>query len=92
LWWDAHVAKEQVIEGDASNIKHTLEPAGGGGTRAGCVSDYIVKHGYTPEAVVMFTDGYVENRIKWDITAPALWIVDGEEDFKAPRDGRVINY
>lgn len=92
LWWDTHVAKEQVIEGDTSKIAHTLEPAGGGGTRAGCVSDYIIKQGYAPEAVVMFTDGYVEDRIKWDTTTPTLWIIDGAQDFKAPRDGRVVNY
>jgi predicted metal-dependent peptidase len=92
LWWDTHVAKEQVIEGDTSKLAHTLEPAGGGGTRAGCVSDYILKKGYTPEAVVMFTDGYLEDRIKWDIATPTMWVVNGADNFNAPRDGRVVNY
>lgn len=92
LWWDTRVDKEQVIEGEASKILHTLEPSGGGGTLAGCVSKYVIKQGYTPEAIVMFTDGYVEDNIRWEVNVPTLWVINGFDGFTAPRDGRVINY
>ena len=40
----------------------------------------------------MFTDGYVEDNIRWEVNAPTLWVINGFDGFTAPRDGRVINY
>jgi predicted metal-dependent peptidase len=92
LFWDTHVAKEQVFEGDMSRVAHSLLPAGGGGTRASCVSDYILTRGYSPEAIIMFTDGYLESQIFWLVTHPTIWIVNGNDSFKAPRGGIVVKY
>jgi predicted metal-dependent peptidase len=92
LWWDTHIAKEQVIEGDMSRIEHNLEPAGGGGTDPSCVSKHIIKKGYTPEAVIVFTDGCFGKDVEWRITAPTLWIVDGNDSFVPPTNGKVIKY
>jgi len=91
MFWDTDVEREQVIEGDMSRISDTFKVAGGGGTRAGCVSDYIKDKGYRFDALIMFTDGYVERDIRWQVSTPTLWVIDGREDFKAPGNGRVIN-
>lgn len=93
LWWDTSVSKEQVIDGDMSRIEHTLEPSGGGGTNPDCVSKYIIKKGYTPEAIIVFTDGYFGGQaVEWRTAAPTLWIVDGSENFVPPSNGKIIQY
>ena len=91
MFWDTDVEREQVIEGDMSRMSDTFKVAGGGGTRAGCVSDYIKDKGYRFDALIMFTDGYVERDIRWQVSTPTLWVIDGREDFKAPGNSRVIN-
>ena len=83
LWWDYEVAKEQVFNQDSyQNIKDLLKPDGGGGTRVSCVSEYMVKHKIEPQACIVFTDGYVENDISWDIQSPTLWVVTENKSFK----------
>lgn len=86
LWWDYEVAKEQVFnKGDYQQIRDLLKPDGGGGTRVSCVSQYLVEHNIKPEAIIVFTDGYVEgeDEISWDIPTPTLWVVtqNKERDF-----------
>jgi len=56
------------------------------------VSEYIIAKGYKPECVLTFTDGYVESDIKWQISCPSVFIVDGNPSFKAPAGSRVIKY
>jgi predicted metal-dependent peptidase len=90
LWWDTEVHGEQVFEGNYTNIKDMLKPQGGGGTHVGCVSDYVVKNKINAEGVLVFTDGYVENDIKWDVTAPSLWLVTQRRDFEPPMGGKVV--
>lgn len=83
LWWDYEVAKEQVFNQDSyQNIKDLLKPDGGGGTRVSCVSEYMVKHKIEPQACIVFTDGYVENDISWNIQSPTLWVVTENKHFK----------
>ncbi len=83
LWWDYEVAKEQVFNRDSyQNIKDLLKPDGGGGTRVSCVSEYMVKHKIEAQACIVFTDGYVENDISWDIQSPTLWVVTENKSFK----------
>jgi len=91
LWWDTEVEKEQVIGRDkSSKIAHLVEAAGGGGTHMGCVSEYIVAKGYKPECVVVFTDGYVEDKVQWKVNVPTLVVVDGNRRFVAPAGVRVV--
>lgn len=89
LWWDTEVHGEQVFSGDATNVKDILKPMGGGGTRVSCVSEYIAKKGYKPDCVVIFTDGYVENDVQWDIGVETLWLVTENRDFKPPK-GKMV--
>ena len=92
LWWDYEVAKEQVFDRDSyQSMRDLLKPDGGGGTRVSCVSEYIIKHNIESQAIIVFTDGYVENDISWDIQSPTLWVVTESRSFKAP-SGKVVKY
>ena len=91
LWWDTKVHGEQVFEGDYANMKSLLKPMGGGGTRASCVSEYIVQNNLNADCVIVFTDGHVENDINWQVPDPTLWLIssNGRESF-APPVGQVV--
>jgi predicted metal-dependent peptidase len=89
LWWDTEVHGEQIFEDNFSNIAGLLKPQGGGGTHISCVSEYINKNKIVTDAVLIFTDGYVENDIKWDISSPTLWLVTENRSFTPPT-GKVV--
>lgn len=90
LWWDTEVHGEQVFNPENyDNLKDILKPQGGGGTMASCVSDYINAKKINSEAVIVFTDGYLESDIKWNISAPTLWLVTQARDFTPP-SGKVV--
>ena len=90
LWWDTHVHGEQVFTDGYDNIRSLLKPQGGGGTRVGCVSEYIIKNKLTPDCVVVLTDGYLEDKINWDTTADTLWLVKGNSRFVPPSGKKLI--
>ena len=85
LWWDTEVHGEQTFGGDSPNVKDILKPMGGGGTHVSCVSEYIAKKRYNPDCVVVFTDGYVEDDVKWNIGVDTLWLVTERRGFKPPK-------
>jgi len=89
LWWDTEVHGEQVFGGDSPNVKDILKPLGGGGTRVSCVSEYIVEKGYKPDCIVVFTDGYVEDKINWVTGIETLWLVTDKPSFKPPK-GKMV--
>jgi predicted metal-dependent peptidase len=90
LWWDTIVHGEQVFEpGQFSSIKDLLKPQGGGGTRAGCVSQYINENSINADCVVVFTDGYIEPNVEWSISSPTLWMVTRKRTF-VPPSGSVV--
>lgn len=90
LWWDTKVHGEQVFEiSDYENIGKMLKPQGFGGTQVSCVSEYVTTNDIKPECVVVFTDGFVENDVRWDISAPTLWLVTMNRDFNPPT-GKVL--
>ena len=94
VWWDTAVHGEQRFEpGDYSGIAHLLKPKGGGGTRVGCVSEYLSKLGSKPEAVIVFTDGYVEHNFTWNVGCPTLWILPerGGNSTFTPPTGKVAS-
>ena len=92
LWWDTEVHGEQVFnEGDYKNIASLLKPLGGGGTHVSSVSAYINKEKLKAECVLVFTDGYVENDIAWNITSPTLWMITSRNDF-VPPSGKAVKF
>jgi len=91
LWWDTTVSSEQVFTPDRFNdISKLLKPTGGGGTCVSCVSEYMVKRAYKADCMVVFTDGYVEDDVKWDVMCPTLWLVTSRRDFVPPRGGKMV--
>lgn len=91
LWWDTAVHGEQVFEDNYSNIAGLLKPQGGGGTSVSCVSEYISKKKLSVDAVIVFTDGYTEQDIQWDISSPTLWMVTMNKHFESYiKSGRVV--
>jgi predicted metal-dependent peptidase len=91
LWWDTEVHGEQVFEDNYQNISKLLKPMGGGGTRVSCVSQYIKDNNIKAEAIVVFTDGYLETNITWDTSTPTLWVVTENRNFKPPF-GKLVKY
>ena len=91
IWWDADVHGEQVFKPDQyQNIASLLKPLGGGGTEVSCVSKYINEKKLSAEAVIVFTDGYVENNIEWNITPPTLWMITQNRHLDVPCGKKVI--
>ena len=90
LWWDTQVHGEQTFQGDYKSIASLLKPLGGGGTHVGCVSEYINKEKIKAECVLVFTDGYVENDIKWDISSPTLWMITMNKSLEVPTGKKVL--
>lgn len=84
LWWDTNVHGEQVFRDEYNNIAKLLKPLGGGGTKVSCVSEYMIKNNIMSEALVVFTDGYVESKVDWKVTVPTLWMITQNDRFNPP--------
>ena len=67
-----------------------LRPVGGGGTRVSCVSEFLNSKNISAECVIVFTDGYVENNIKWEHQAPVLWLVTQNKSLEVPVGKKVL--
>jgi len=63
---------------------------GGGGTRVSSVSEHINKKNLKAECVVVFTDGYLENEVKWNISMPTLWLVTCNKHWIPPVGKKVM--
>ena len=93
LWWDYEVCSEQTFRPDQYQELHKLlKVAGGGGTRLSCVSEYITKEQIKAEAIIVFTDGWVEHDIEWNMSTPTLHIVNGNKNFKGTTGSIVVQY
>jgi predicted metal-dependent peptidase len=90
LWWDTSVHGEQVFKTDYANIASMLKPEGFGGTYVSCVNEYVIKKNIKAECVLVFTDGYLEHDIEWQITAPTLWMVTENKSFQPPTGKLVL--
>lgn len=81
---------EQRFTDNYESIGALLKPQGGGGTRVSCVSEYINKKNLKAEAVLVFTDGYVEGDVKWSVDAPTLWLVTQRKQWTPPVGKKVF--
>jgi predicted metal-dependent peptidase len=76
IYWDYDVAGHETYNmGDYAGLASTTKPAGGGGTRVGCLNQYMKDKMIKPEATIILTDGYVEDDWggAWD--SPTLWAI-----------------
>ena len=91
LWWDTMVHGEQVFKPESfNNIASLLKPLGGGGTHVGSVATYINEKKLNAECVIVFTDGYVERDIEWNIVPPTLWMITQNKGLEVPCGKKVI--
>jgi predicted metal-dependent peptidase len=90
LWWDTKVHGEQRFTDNYEAIGSMLKPQGGGGTTVSCVSEYIIKKDVKAECVIVFTDGYLESDVKWEITIPTLWMVTENKHWEPPMGKKVF--
>jgi predicted metal-dependent peptidase len=91
LWWDTMVHGEQVFKAESyGQIASLLKPLGGGGTHVGSVATYINEKKLNAECVIVFTDGYVEHDIEWNIVPPTLWMITQNKDLEVPCGKKVI--
>ena len=76
IYWDYDVAGHETYNiGDYNGLVQTTKPKGGGGTRVGSLNQYIKEKRLEPEAIIILTDGYVEDDWggTWDY--PTLWAI-----------------
>jgi predicted metal-dependent peptidase len=93
LWWDYEVCSEQIFRPDQYQELHKLlKVEGGGGTRLSCVSEYITKEQIKAEAIIVFTDGWVEQDIQWNMSTPTLYIVNGNKHFEGSAGSIIVQY
>jgi predicted metal-dependent peptidase len=90
LWWDTKVHGEQLFTDNYDQIGSMLKPLGGGGTRVSSVAEYINKKKINAECVLVFTDGYLESDVKWDISSPTLWMVTENKNWVPPTGKKVF--
>jgi len=92
LWWDTMVHGEQVFEGNYEGIATLLKPLGGGGTKVSCVSDFFTKNNVEPQFLIVFTDGYVEHDITWELNCPVLWLLPPNHNrgFEPPVGRKIV--
>jgi len=91
LWWDTMVHGEQVFKAESyGQIASLLKPLGGGGTHVGSVATYINEKKLNAECVIVFTDGYVEHDIEWNIVPPTLWMITQNKNLEVPCGKKVI--
>jgi len=90
LWWDTKVHGEQKFTEDYGNIGALLKPLGGGGTKVSSVAEYINEEKIEAECVIVFTDGYVESDVVWNISSPTLWFITENKNWEVPCGKKVI--
>ena len=90
LWWDTKVHGEQLFTDNYDQIGSMLKPLGGGGTRVSSVAEYINKKKINAECCIVFTDGYLESDVVWNISAPTLWMVTENKNWTPPTGKKVF--
>jgi predicted metal-dependent peptidase len=75
LYWDTKVCADEVYEADeVDKLIESTKPAGGGGTEISCVNKYLTEEQINPQAVIVFTDGYLGG--DWGTwNCPVLWCI-----------------
>ena len=90
IWWDTHIAGEQVFtQKDYANIAKLMAPKGGGGTTVSCVARHIAAKKYKPKAVILLSDGYIESQYEVP-SGNVLWGIVNNARF-VPLRGKVLH-
>ena len=89
LYWDTEVCRDEVYNGaEIDNIVASTKPSGGGGTLIECVTEHMQDENITPQAVVVFTDGYLGG--SWGTwSCPVLWCLLNNNR-SVPTNGKLL--
>lgn len=93
IYWDSNVAGHETYEdGAVEHLTNSTKPRGGGGTEPDCVPKFMQEKHITPDCVVMLTDGYFyDGEGDWSkVSAPLLWVVKNNREFK-PKHGVAVH-
>jgi len=86
IYWDTEVCRHEAYERDQlEGLMQSTKPAGGGGTDARCVPNYLNAKRMKPECCIVLTDGYVGEwgdnwpcPVLWAITTPGIVASSGK--------------
>lgn len=89
LYWDTSVCGDEKYNGaEVADIVTSTKPRGGGGTYVECVTDHMQAESITPQAVIVFTDGYLGG--DWGTwSCPVLWCLLNN-DRAVPDNGKLL--
>lgn len=75
LYWDTQICgDEYYAPEDTANIINSTQPKGGGGTHVPVVPAHMAANNISPQAAIVFTDGYLGG--SWgEWPCPVLWVI-----------------
>ena len=87
--WDGAVGSHEEFTADTFQYAPSIKQVhGGGGTDPTCVAAYLKEKQIKPDAIVMLTDGEINNWGNWE--SPILWVIANNTKITAPV-GKTIN-
>ena len=87
--WDGEVGYHEEFTPDTFQHAPSIKQVhGGGGTDPRCVATYLKEKQIKPDAIVMLTDGEINNWGNWE--SPILWVISNDTKITAPV-GKTIN-
>lgn len=87
--WDGAVGYHEEFTADTFQYAPSIKNVhGGGGTDPTCVAAYLKEKQIKPDAIIMLTDGEIDNWGNWE--SPILWVIANNTKITAPV-GKTIN-
>ena len=87
--WDGAVGYHEEFTADTFQYAPSIKQVhGGGGTDPTCVAAYLKEKQIKPDAIIMLTDGEINNWGNWE--SPILWVIANNTKITAPV-GKTIN-
>jgi predicted metal-dependent peptidase len=87
--WDGAVGSHMEFTADTFEYAPSIKTVhGGGGTDPTCVAAYLKEKQIKPDAIIMLTDGEINNWGNWE--SPILWVIANNTKITAPV-GKTIN-
>lgn len=87
--WDGAVGYHEEFTADTFQYAPSIKQVhGGGGTDPTCVAAYLKEKQIKPDAIIMLTDGEIDNWGNWE--SPILWVIANNTKITAPV-GKTIN-
>lgn len=84
LYWDTQICGDEYYPPEETdNIINSTQPKGGGGTNVPVVPAHMAANNISPQAAIVFTDGYLDG-VWGEWPCPVLWVVVDNPNCYAP--------